>query len=83
MENGPSPGQPLVPCWRMGTGFDALTADRDNQYPMIDSTIVRAHQQAASGKGRPKDQALGRSRGGLTPKIHMLVDALGRPCALS
>jgi hypothetical protein len=30
--------------------FDALTTDRDNQYVMIDSTIVRAHQQAASGK---------------------------------
>jgi transposase len=34
--------------------FDALTADRDNQYLMIDSTIVRAHQQAASGKGGPR-----------------------------
>ncbi len=31
--------------------FDALTADRDNQYLMIDSTIVRAHQQAATEKG--------------------------------
>lgn len=31
--------------------FAALTADRDNQYLMIHSTIVRAHQQAASGKG--------------------------------
>ena len=31
--------------------FAALTADRDNAYLMIDSTIVRAHQQAASGKG--------------------------------
>ncbi len=31
--------------------FDVLAADRDNQYLMIDSTIVRAHQQAASGKG--------------------------------
>ncbi|RUM06201.1 IS5 family transposase [Rhizobium chutanense] len=58
--------------------FEALTADRDNQYLMIDSTIVRAHQQAASGKGG-KDQAVGRSRGGLTTKIHMLADALGRP----
>ncbi|MBY5713974.1 IS5 family transposase [Rhizobium leguminosarum] len=29
--------------------FDALSADRDNRYLMIDSTIVRAHQQAASG----------------------------------
>ena len=35
-------------------GFDALTADRDNQYLMLDSTIVRAHQQAASGKGGPR-----------------------------
>ncbi len=34
--------------------FAALTADRDNQYLMIDSTIVRAHHQAASGKGGPK-----------------------------
>jgi putative transposase len=31
--------------------FDALTADRDNQYLMIDSAIVRTHQQAATGKG--------------------------------
>lgn len=32
--------------------FAALTAARDNQYVIIDSTIVRAHQQAANGKGR-------------------------------
>lgn len=31
--------------------FDTLTHGRDNQYLMIDSTIVRAHKQAASGKG--------------------------------
>lgn len=49
--------------------FDALTTDRDNQYLMIDSTIVRANQQAATGKG-VQDEALGRSRGGLTTKIH-------------
>jgi putative transposase len=36
------------------TVFDALTADRDNQYLMLDSTIVRAHRQAASGKGGPR-----------------------------
>jgi transposase len=34
--------------------FEALTADRDSQYLMIDSTIVRAHQQAAAGKGGPR-----------------------------
>ena len=30
--------------------FQALTADRDNQYLMIDSTIVRAHQHAAGAR---------------------------------
>ncbi|MFT3687961.1 MAG: IS5 family transposase [Paenirhodobacter sp.] len=49
--------------------FDALMRDRDNLCLMIDSTIVRAHQQATSGKGG-RDQALGRSRGGLTPDPH-------------
>jgi transposase len=34
--------------------FADLTVDRDNQYLMLDSTIVRAHQQATSGKGGPK-----------------------------
>jgi putative transposase len=31
--------------------FDSLLKDRDNEYLMIDSTLVKAHQQAATGKG--------------------------------
>jgi transposase len=58
--------------------FEALTADRDNQHLMIDSTIVRP-PAGRHWKRRPKDQAMGRSRGGLTTKIHLLADALGRP----
>lgn len=34
--------------------FTALTADPDNEYLMLDSTLVRAHQQAATGKGGAK-----------------------------
>ncbi len=36
-------------------GFPELVHDRKNQYLMLDSTIVRAHQQAATGrkKGAP------------------------------
>ena len=36
--------------------FDDLVGDKKNQYLMIDSTIVRAHQQAATSrkKGAPK-----------------------------
>ena len=39
--------------------LDALTADRGNQYLMIDSTIVRAHQQAATGKGGTRTRRWG------------------------
>ena len=31
--------------------FAHLTADRHNAYLMLDSTLVRVHQQAATGKG--------------------------------
>ena len=35
--------------------FQALAADADNEYAMIDSTIVRAHQHGAGAKkGAPK-----------------------------
>ena len=42
--------------------FEALTKDSDSAYLMLDSTIVRVHQQAATGKGGARNQALGRSR---------------------
>ena len=31
--------------------FESLISDPDNQYLMLDTTLVRAHQQAATGKG--------------------------------
>jgi len=34
--------------------FADLTRDRDNQYLMLDSTLVCVHQQAATGKGGTK-----------------------------
>ncbi|MFD7749024.1 IS5 family transposase [Streptomyces sp. NPDC059698] len=51
----------------------------------VDSTIVRAHQHAAGGKrgwstgDEAGDHALGRSRGGLSTKVHLACDGLGRP----
>ena len=60
--------------------FRHLAADADNEYAMIDSTIVRAHQHSAGAQKKAgEDQAIGRSRGGLSTKIHALVDALGNP----
>ena len=52
---------------------------------MIDSTIVRAHQHAAGAriaKGGLDAQGLGRSRGGLSTKVHAATDALCNPVRL-
>ncbi len=49
--------------------FEALTAERDNRYLMIDSTIVRAHQQSATGKGG-RGSSAGAFRVGLTTPPH-------------
>ena len=57
--------------------------DPDMESIMIDGTIVRAHACAAGASQKnlinPKDQALGRSKGGFTTKIHIMGDALGNP----
>ena len=57
-----------------------FSKDYDGESFMIDGTIARAHA-CASGyqKGQSEQQALGRSKGGFTTKIHALVDALGLP----
>jgi transposase len=45
--------------------FEALAADADNEYAMIDSTIVRAHQHSAGAKkGGPKSRQLGAAAAG-------------------
>ncbi|MGH6801596.1 MAG: IS5 family transposase [Methylocella sp.] len=60
--------------------LEMLAVEADNEYAMIDSTIVRAHQHSAGAQKKPgEDEAIGRSKGGLSTKIHALVDALGNP----
>jgi len=65
--------------------FSQLIDDADYEYEMIDSTVVRAHQHSAGAlktlqeNGLPNNQAIGRSVGGLSTKIHAMVDALGNP----
>ncbi len=41
---------------------------------MTDSSAVKAHRSAAGGKRGEQNQAVGRSRGGLTTKIHALTE---------
>ncbi|MFI2907935.1 IS5 family transposase [Streptomyces sp. PDY-4] len=56
----------------------------------VDSTVVRAHQHAAGalkrgpkGRNEPADHALGRSRGGLSTKVHLAADGRARPLAIT
>ena len=46
---------------------------------MIDSTTIRAHRCAAGETGGMQFQALGRSRGGFTTKVHLRCNAVGLP----
>ena len=60
----------------------AISEAYDGNLQMIDSTCVRVHQDGANGKKRGRSDCMGRSRGGLTTKIHAIVDRKGLPIAL-
>ncbi len=61
-------------------------ADRQRQLDwsvhFLDSAIVRAHQHAAGARGGQAGQALGRSRGGFSTKLHVRADRHGKPHVL-
>ena len=61
--------------------MNSLAAAHDAAVQMIDTSIVRVHQHAAC-IARNRSQSMGRSRGGLTSKIHAVVDANGLPVRL-
>ncbi len=59
-----------------------IAQDPDLQHLLIDSTVVRAHACAGGAAlSEAGQEALGRSRGGFSTKIHALTDALGNPLA--
>jgi hypothetical protein len=70
--------------------FAAVSRAYDGDLQMVDSSSIRVHQHASNvkrGHGRPRrgprcSPMHGRSRGGLTTKIHTVVDANGNPIAL-
>lgn len=59
--------------------WEAVSDAPDLEYLMVDGSIVRVHQHGASKKTERDERAQGKSRGGLSTKIHLAVDALGNP----
>src|SRR3954454_2699429 len=55
--------------------FKALSGEPDFEYAMIDVKVITVHQKASGARGGAENNAIGRSRGGLTTKIVALVDA--------
>ena len=72
--------------WRQagvwGRIMDALAAGHDAAVQMINTSVVRVHQHGACIADN-NHQDIGRSRGGLTSKIHAVVDTNGLPVHLA
>jgi hypothetical protein len=62
--------------------MDSLAAGHDAAVQMIDTSIVRVHQHGACIADN-NHQDMGRSRGGLTSKIHAVADTNGLPVRLA
>jgi transposase len=69
--------------WAVAGRWEALRQTLEEQeqgYLLIDSTIIKAHPHAAgaSRRGQTAEEALGRSRGGFSTKLHAPVSEHGR-----
>lgn len=53
--------------------FQSLASEYDAEWLFIDGSIVKAHQDS-TGAASNDDEAIGKSRGGNTTKIHLVVD---------
>ena len=80
------PWQTVYSCFRAWsrsglwqTLLRGLSAARDDEHLLIDSTAVRVHAHGAGPAGGQLAQAMGRSKASLSTKIHLACDALGYP----
>jgi len=62
--------------------MNALARTHDSAVQMIDTSIVRVHQHGACIT-RNRRQSMVRSGGGLTSKIHEVIDINGLPLRLA
>lgn len=54
--------------------FHNVSKHQDKETSMIDGSYLKLHQHSCGARGRQYSQAIGRSRGGLTTKIHAVVN---------
>jgi transposase len=66
---------------RVVDALRAMAPEAGWEVHMLDSTVVRAHAHAAGARKKAGVQALGRSRGGFSTKLHLRCDGRGRPVA--
>ena len=53
--------------------FEHLAADSDNEYAMLDATLICAHQSSAGAKrGDRASEKIGRSKGELNNRLYTL-----------
>lgn len=62
--------------------FTSLAFTEDESVALMDGTVIRTHQDASGGKGGPKGNSIGRSRGGFSTKIHAVTDGQRMPLKL-
>lgn len=58
--------------------FQSISSENDPEWLFIDGSIVKAHQDSC-GASSGADEAIGKSRGGNSTKIHLAVDSAGLP----
>ncbi|WP_199609889.1 IS5 family transposase [Flocculibacter collagenilyticus] len=58
--------------------FQFLSQENDAQWLFLDGSIVKAHQDCTN-IGSQAEQAISKSRGGKSTKIHLAVDSCGLP----
>ncbi len=79
-------------AWRTSGLWDRLLADLQSAADVegaldwathyVDSSIIRAHQHAAGARRSSSDEALGRSQGGFSTKLHLRAEGQGKPMVL-
>lgn len=74
---GSPPGNVNTQVWRGRVWFD------ESREPSILSDRPQTSSRRETSAEEPPDHAIGRSRGGLSTKVHQLVDGRGRPLVIA